>query len=75
MTATAPNPGSWLSADLRASLFSSMAEDVARAKVLVVEDDPDVTKLIARKLGADGHDLDITDDPRPILDKLAAGAS
>jgi DNA-binding NtrC family response regulator len=74
MTATAPNPGSWLSADLRASLFSSMAEEVARAKVLVVEDDPDVTKLIARKLGADGHELEITDDPRPILEKLVSGA-
>ncbi|MDQ3335936.1 MAG: sigma-54 dependent transcriptional regulator [Myxococcota bacterium] len=52
-----------------------MAEDVARAKVLVVEDDPDVTKMIARKLGAEGHELELFDDPRPVLDMLSAGAS
>jgi DNA-binding NtrC family response regulator len=52
-----------------------MAEDVARAKVLVVEDDPDVTKMIARKLGGDGHELELVDDPRPVLDKLAAGGA
>ena len=71
---SAPMDGSWLSADVRASLFAPMAEDVARAKVLVVEDDADVTKMIARKLGADGHELEIYDDPRPVLDKLASGS-
>jgi DNA-binding NtrC family response regulator len=72
---TAPTPASWLSAELRASLFAPMAEDVTRAKVLVVEDDPDVTKMIARKLVADGHELELYDDPRPVLELLAAGSS
>jgi DNA-binding NtrC family response regulator len=75
MTAAAPIPGSWLSADLRASLFSSMADEVTRAKVLVVEDDPDVAKLINRKLGGDGHELEMYDDPRPVLEKLGNGSS
>ncbi|HLL25105.1 MAG TPA: sigma-54 dependent transcriptional regulator [Kofleriaceae bacterium] len=76
MTAHAARlPGSWISAELRASLFSPMGEDVARARVLVVEDDPDVTKSIARKLGADGHELELYEDPRPVLEKLAAGVS
>ena len=71
----APLQSRWLSADLRASLFSSMADDVSRAKVLVVEDDPDITKLIARKLNSDGHELELYEDPKPVLEKLAAGAT
>jgi DNA-binding NtrC family response regulator len=71
----APHHAAWLSADLRASLFSPMADEVARASVLVVEDDPDVAKMIARKLGGDGHELELVDDPRPVLDKLAGGAT
>ena len=71
----APLPHSWLSADLRASLFAPMADEVARARVLVVEDDPDVTKMISRKLGADGHELELFDDPAPVLEKLGNGAS
>ncbi|MDQ3368290.1 MAG: sigma-54 dependent transcriptional regulator [Myxococcota bacterium] len=51
-----------------------MSEAEARARVLVVEDDPEVTRIIARKLNADGHELELFDDPRPVLDKLAAGA-
>ena len=75
ITRPAPLHAGWLSGELRASLLAPMAEDVARAKVLVVEDAPDVTKLIARKLGADGHELELYEDPRPVLDKLAAGAT
>ncbi len=42
-------------------------------KVMVVEDDPEVSKAINRKLGADGHDVELTEDPRPVLDRLAQG--
>ncbi|MEO8700786.1 MAG: sigma-54 dependent transcriptional regulator [Kofleriaceae bacterium] len=40
---------------------------------MVVEDDPDVTKAIARKLTADGHELELSEDPRPVLEKMEAG--
>ena len=51
-----------------------MGEDVAvRVRVMVVEDDVEVGKLLARKLSADGHDHEILEDPRPVLERLAAG--
>ncbi len=40
---------------------------------MVVEDDPEVSKAINRKLGGDGHDVELTEDPRPVLDRLAQG--
>ncbi|HEY4176479.1 MAG TPA: sigma-54 dependent transcriptional regulator [Kofleriaceae bacterium] len=40
---------------------------------MVVEDDPEVAKAISRKLGGDGHEVELTDDPRPVLDRLALG--
>ncbi len=40
---------------------------------MVVEDDPEVSKAINRKLGGDGHDVELTEDPRPVLDRLALG--
>ena len=52
-----------------------MGEEVARARVMVVEDDPEVSKAIARKLGGDGHDLEMLSEPQPVLEKLAAGAA
>ena len=52
-----------------------MGEEVARARVMVVEDDPEVSKAIARKLGGDGHDLEMLSEPQPVLDKLAAGTA
>jgi two-component system, NtrC family, response regulator HydG len=51
-----------------------MGEDVSvRVKVMVVEDDVEVGKLLARKLSADGHDHEVLEDPRPVLERLAAG--
>jgi len=44
-----------------------------RVKVMVVEDDPEVARTIARKLGADGLDVELADDPRPVLARLDAG--
>jgi DNA-binding NtrC family response regulator len=50
-----------------------MAEDVVRVRVMVVEDDIEVGKAVARKLTADGHELEVLEDPRPVLERLDAG--
>ncbi|HEU0032689.1 MAG TPA: sigma-54 dependent transcriptional regulator [Kofleriaceae bacterium] len=42
---------------------------------MVVEDDPEVSRAIARKLGADGHDLELAAEPKPVLDRLSAGTA
>ncbi len=63
----------WRSYGARASLFAPMGEEAARVKVMVVEDDPEVARAIARKLGGDGHDIEMSEDPRPVLDRLDAG--
>src|SRR5687768_8239344 len=51
--------------------------DEARAKVMVVEDDPEVSKAISRRLGAtgDGHELEVVDEPFGILARLEAGTA
>jgi DNA-binding NtrC family response regulator len=53
-----------------------MGEDV-RVKVMVVEDDPEVSRAIARKLGdgGDGHELELAIEPYPILERLKAGTA
>ncbi|MEO7732994.1 MAG: sigma-54 dependent transcriptional regulator [Kofleriaceae bacterium] len=40
---------------------------------MVVEDDPEVARAIARKLGGDGLDVELADDPRPVLARLESG--
>jgi DNA-binding NtrC family response regulator len=50
-----------------------MEDTATRAKVMVVEDDPEVARAIARKLGGDGLDVELADDPRPVLARLEAG--
>jgi len=50
-----------------------MDETATRARVMVVEDDPEVARAIARKLGGDGLDVELADDPRPVLARLEAG--
>ncbi|HMG21288.1 MAG TPA: sigma-54 dependent transcriptional regulator [Kofleriaceae bacterium] len=40
---------------------------------MVVEDDPEVARAIARKLGGDGLDVELADDPRHVLARLEAG--
>jgi two-component system response regulator HydG len=50
-----------------------MEETSTRALVMVVEDDPEVARAIARKLGGDGLDVELADDPRPVLARLDAG--
>ena len=51
-----------------------MGEELGRAKVMVVEDDVEVGKTVSRKLTSDGHDVEVTEDPRPVLDRLHGGA-
>jgi len=65
----------WRSISTHASLFHPMGEEAARVKVMVVEDDPEVSKAIARKLGGDGHDVELSEDPRPVLERLEGGQS
>ncbi|MBA3459023.1 MAG: sigma-54-dependent Fis family transcriptional regulator [Deltaproteobacteria bacterium] len=50
-----------------------MGEDVVRVKVMVVEDDVEVGKTVLRKLNHDGHEVELLEDPRPVLDRLADG--
>jgi two-component system, NtrC family, response regulator HydG len=50
-----------------------MDDTATRAKVMVVEDDPEVARAIARKLGGDGLEVELADDPRPVLARLEAG--
>src|ERR1041384_1290047 len=48
-------------------------DGATRVKVMVVEDDPEVAKAIARKLGGDGLEVEVADDPRPVLSRLDSG--
>ncbi|HEY4238849.1 MAG TPA: sigma-54 dependent transcriptional regulator [Kofleriaceae bacterium] len=41
---------------------------------MVVEDDPEVSRAVARKLNGDGLDVELADDPRPVLERLDAGS-
>jgi DNA-binding NtrC family response regulator len=50
-----------------------MGDEAVRVQVMVVEDDAEVGRAVGRKLGADGHDVEVLEDPRPVLDKLASG--
>jgi two-component system response regulator HydG len=50
-----------------------MDDSSTRVKVMVVEDDPEVARAIARKLGGDGLDVELADDPRAVLARLEAG--
>src|SRR5262249_36738059 len=65
----------WLSACARASLGSLMGDDAVRVRVMVVEDDLEVSRTIARKLGQDGHDLEVVAEPKPVLERLNAGSA
>jgi two-component system, NtrC family, response regulator HydG len=49
-----------------------MADDATPFKVMVVEDDDDVARAIARKLGADGLEVELASDPRGVIARLDA---
>ncbi len=52
-----------------------MAEPSERWKIMIVEDDPDVSKVLVRTLTNDEMQLEITDDPFVVLGKLEAGTA
>jgi DNA-binding NtrC family response regulator len=50
-----------------------MADEATHAKVMVVEDDDDVARAIARKLGSDGYELESSTEGESVLARLDAG--
>ncbi len=64
----------WTSAFPHASLVArAMEVSPTSAKVMVLEDDEDVSRAIARKLRADGFAIEESMDPAPVLQRLDAG--
>ena len=47
--------------------------DEEKTRVLVVEDDADVSRGIVRRLTAEGHLVEATSDPQSVMDRIAAG--
>ena len=66
--------GDWHSTGVRATFAPAMVDDPPRVRVMVLEDDPEVSRAIARKLTGDGHALELAEDPRPVLERLEAGS-
>ncbi len=49
------------------------AVEEGRTHVLVVEDDAEVSKGIVRRLEAEGHLVEATNDPQSVMDRISAG--
>jgi len=47
-----------------------MSEEGTSFKVMVVEDDEDVARAIARKLGGDGHEVEVAREPQSVMARL-----
>ncbi|MEO8550486.1 MAG: sigma-54 dependent transcriptional regulator [Kofleriaceae bacterium] len=47
-----------------------MSEEGTSFKVMVVEDDEDVARAIARKLGSDGHEVEVAREPQSVMARL-----
>ncbi len=70
--ATATN--GWISRFPHESLIlRPMEQPALLAKVMVLEDDEDVSRAIARKLRADGFGIEESMDPVPVLQRLESG--
>ena len=50
-----------------------MADEGEPVKCMIVEDDAEVAKAIARRLGADGVEVEVSAEGKPILARLDAG--
>ena len=50
-----------------------MSDESTPIKVMVVEDDEEVARAIARKLGADGHEVELSSEPHSVIARLDAG--
>jgi len=46
--------------------------EVVPFKVMVVEDDDEVARAVARRLGSDGHEVEVSSDPAPVIARLEA---
>ena len=62
----------WISGGSHASLFAARM-DVTPSKVLVLEDDEDVSRAIARKLRGEGYAIEESMEPVPVLRRLEGG--
>jgi len=47
-----------------------MGDESTPFKVMVVEDDEDVARAIARKLGSDGHEVELATEPHSVMARL-----
>ena len=47
--------------------------DEGKTRVLVVEDDADVSRGIVRRLTTEGHLVESTNDPQSVMDRISAG--
>jgi len=61
-----------LSYALSRETVSLSVADVVPFKVMVVEDDEEVARAVARRLGADHHEVEVSSDPMPIIARLGA---
>ncbi|HTR50187.1 MAG TPA: sigma-54 dependent transcriptional regulator [Kofleriaceae bacterium] len=50
-----------------------MADDGVLVKCMIVEDDSEVARAIARRLGADGVEVEVSAEAKPVLARLDAG--
>ena len=50
-----------------------MAADATAVKCMIVEDDEEVARAIARRLGLDGVEVELAGEARPVLARLDAG--
>jgi DNA-binding NtrC family response regulator len=62
----------WISGAARVTLAPRMGDDATPFKVMVVEDDDDVARAIARKLGSDGLEVEVASEPQTIIARLDA---
>jgi two-component system response regulator HydG len=60
----------WLSSAARSSLIAHVVDETTPFKVMVVEDDEDVARVIVRKLGADGHEVEVAREPQSVMARL-----
>jgi len=67
-------PNEWISAlEHENLLVRAMEGSSLAARVMVLEDDEDVSRAIARKLRSDGFAIEESIDPLPVLQRLDAG--
>jgi two-component system, NtrC family, response regulator HydG len=50
-----------------------MSDEPDHVKVMLVEDDADVARAVARKLGIEGHEVELSTDAETVLARLEAG--